>query len=406
MKITNLTVDDFFPIIKQTLLDTFKVDSCLMYAPYSDIEKIDMGLRKMVWGTYSTSNPIFSLSEKSPYQITVCESTLHFYNIIITLNADPEPPIIAILPFRTEAINQAGVNRIMRENGIDFKHASLMYRIYLALPVIYLEELLLTLTHLITAFLPAFADHRVEYVSYTSEKHSVNPSEERFHSFSSEFVLGLHQRIEKCCHAITTGNITNAVDFMKSLLDYFAPFDMVTIINLRHDLSMMNSFICSRVFQTAVPPSYTLNLFASFDMRIHNTASVNALRHLPFEMARKYAILVKNYTYEKYSLLIRNVVNYIDQHLDHDLSLSVLAEEFGKNPSYLSNTFKKEVGETLTVYIGKQRVQASLRFFNTTDMTVAEVGAAVGISDFGYFSKLFKKYVGVSPREYKKMLDK
>ena len=86
--------------------------------------------------------------------------------------------------------------------------------------------------------------------------------------------------------------------------------------------------------------------------------------------------------------------------------LPKLAEEFDKNPSYLSNAFKKEVGETLTSYIGKQRIQSSLRYFNTTTMSVAEVAEAVGIPDFGYFSKLFKKHVGVSPREYKKMLDK
>ena len=129
-------------------------------------------------------------------------------------------------------------------------------------------------------------------------------------------------------------------------------------------------------------------------------------RQVSLEMTRKYALLAKNYTYEKYSYLIRNVVNYIDQHLVTDLSLSVLAEEFDKNPSYLSNAFKKEVGETLTSYIGKQRIQSSLRYFNTTNMSVAEVAEAVGIPDFGYFSKLFKKHVGVSPREYKKMLDK
>ena len=100
------------------------------------------------------------------------------------------------------------------------------------------------------------------------------------------------------------------------------------------------------------------------------------------------------------------MVNYIDQHLATELSLSVLAETFDKNPSYLSNAFKKEVGDTITEYINKARIQASLRYFNTTNMSVGEVADAVGISDFGYFSKLFKKHVGVSPREYKKMIDK
>ena len=105
-------------------------------------------------------------------------------------------------------------------------------------------------------------------------------------------------------------------------------------------------------------------------------------------------------------MLIRNVINYIEQHLSGELTLSVIAAEFGKNPSYLSTTFRKEVGDTLTNYISKQRIQASLRYFNTTTLSVADVSSAVGIPDFGYFSKLFRRFVGVSPREYKKMLDK
>lgn len=130
------------------------------------------------------------------------------------------------------------------------------------------------------------------------------------------------------------------------------------------------------------------------------------LQHLPYEMVRKYCLLVKNFTYDNYSYLIRSVVNYINQHLSSELSLDTLASEFGKNASYLSSEFKKEVGDTLTTYINKHRILASLRYFNTTDMSVAEVSNAVGYTDMGYFSRLFRKYVGQSPREYKKMLDK
>lgn len=94
------------------------------------------------------------------------------------------------------------------------------------------------------------------------------------------------------------------------------------------------------------------------------------LQHLPYEMVRKYCLLVKNFTYDNYSYLIRSVVNYINQHLSSELSLATLASEFGKNASYLSSEFKKEVGDTLTTYINKHRILASLRYFNTTDMSV------------------------------------
>ena len=91
MAFENISTDDFFPLFKQTLADSFKVDSFFMHAPYHDFEKMDMGLRRMVWGEYSTNSPIFSIAEDSPYRIVVLESTLGFYNMIISLTADEEP---------------------------------------------------------------------------------------------------------------------------------------------------------------------------------------------------------------------------------------------------------------------------------------------------------------------------
>lgn len=406
MSFDPFTLDDFFVLFRQTILDAYKVDSYLMKAPYHGFEKMDMGIRRMIWGEYSTSSPIFSLSDESPYRIVILESTLGFYNIIISLTDGEDPDLIGLMPFLTEPINQVSINRIIKENGISPQHTATMSHFYQALPVVELNALVMTMEHLICFFFPAFADHQVEYVNYKSEKHIISPSEERFHKFSSDYIEELHRRMESCCKSITAGNQAKALDDMKSFLDLTNAFHTAPLPQLRHELHSLNAFLASRLFETAVHPSYVLHQMQTFELKITETNSHRELSRLPFDMTRKYSILAKNYTYEKYSYLIRNVVNYIDQHLSADLGLSLLAEEFDKNPSYLSNAFKKEVGETLTSYIGKKRIQTSLRYFNTTTMSVAEVAEAVGIPDFGYFSKLFKKHVGVSPREYKKMLDK
>ena len=47
MTFENMNTDDFFPLLQQTLSDTFKIDSYLMHAPYQNFEKMDMGLRRM-----------------------------------------------------------------------------------------------------------------------------------------------------------------------------------------------------------------------------------------------------------------------------------------------------------------------------------------------------------------------
>ena len=62
MTFENMNTDDFFPLLQQTLSDTFKIDSYLMHAPYQNFEKMDMGLRRMVWGNYKTNSPLLCLA--------------------------------------------------------------------------------------------------------------------------------------------------------------------------------------------------------------------------------------------------------------------------------------------------------------------------------------------------------
>ena len=71
------------------------------------------------------------------------------------------------------------------------------------------------------------------------------------------------------------------------------------------------------------------------------------------------------------------------------------------NASYLSRIFKQSVGESITKYIMRKRVEKSMELFDTTDLKVYEVAAAVGMPDAHYFGTSFKKYTGKTVNEYK-----
>lgn len=103
--------------------------------------------------------------------------------------------------------------------------------------------------------------------------------------------------------------------------------------------------------------------------------------------------------------MICNIMNYVTAHISEELTLSSIAAFFHKNPSYVSGRFRRETGENLTDFIQKERMAAAIRYFNTTNMSVAEVAGNVGISDFAYFFRIFKKHIGSSPNAYKKMVN-
>lgn len=411
MSLPALSLEDAYPVIHQTMLDAYRIDSMLNRYPYSDFTEMDLGIRRLVWGTYSTTSPIFQLdntADRTPCQLLVIRSNLDFYNLIAMVpNAENEdyPDLLCFMPVRTAPASTSIVRRIMRENGIPESQLDQMLYIYASIPVVDLNNLIPAVQHLVGAFVPAFASCDVHHVDYASEQHEMNYTEDRMERFTADAYERIAEQLQRCARYVTAGNSAAAVDEIRRLGDLVAPIAASGLSNSRVELSSLNVFLATRLLETPVHPTYIFRQLQTFKNRIDH-ASGEELRHLPYEIVRKYSMLARNYSYENYSMLVRNVINYIDQHLAEELSLSLLAEEFGRNASYLSDTFHKEVGETVSTYIARQRIQMSLQYFNTTNMPVAEVAQAVGYEDFSYFSRLFRRYVGQSPREYRRMIDK
>ena len=72
------------------------------------------------------------------------------------------------------------------------------------------------------------------------------------------------------------------------------------------------------------------------------------------------------------------------------------------NKFYLSKIFKETYGTTINNYLISKRITRAKQLLRFTDMTVDEIGVAVGMADANYFSRMFRKVEGSSPREYRK----
>ena len=137
--------------------------------------------------------------------------------------------------------------------------------------------------------------------------------------------------------------------------------------------------------------------------KIDSITTMEKLEQMLKEICHKYCLLVKNYANRDYSKLTKDVINYIELHLEEELSLSYLAEHFGKNASNLSHSFSKETGISLTKFIHQKRIREAVRLLKTTDFSVSDVAIMVGYQDFSYFSKVFSQQIGHSPRAFRKM---
>ena len=100
------------------------------------------------------------------------------------------------------------------------------------------------------------------------------------------------------------------------------------------------------------------------------------------------------------------IFDYIRANCYKNLQIAEVARHFGYNPQYFIRMFRRKTGMSPKQYMIRQQIQQSKYLFATTSLKITEVAKQVGMSDARAFSKQFRKYEGVSPREYRRAFQK
>ncbi|MGC9335035.1 MAG: helix-turn-helix domain-containing protein, partial [Anaerolineae bacterium] len=99
--------------------------------------------------------------------------------------------------------------------------------------------------------------------------------------------------------------------------------------------------------------------------------------------------------------LVRQAMAYIHQHYADPISRADLARHVALSEDYLTSCFRKELGVTPIAYLNRYRVNQAKQLLTGTSKSVTEIALEVGFSDSGYFSRVFRREVGLSPDAYR-----
>lgn len=99
---------------------------------------------------------------------------------------------------------------------------------------------------------------------------------------------------------------------------------------------------------------------------------------------------------------MRRVVELIDSALDEDLNLTTLAAEAGMSPFYFARAFRQEFGEAPHQYLLRRRIERGKELLLRTETSLVEIALATGFSSQSHFTSTFKRFVGVTPGEYRR----
>ena len=100
---------------------------------------------------------------------------------------------------------------------------------------------------------------------------------------------------------------------------------------------------------------------------------------------------------------IVRIRQYIDEHIEEELSLKRVAQAFYLSTSYLSRLFKNKAGMNFSEYISMRKIERAKALLTETDLSVAEISRQLNYPEQNSFSRFFKSKVGIPPQTYRSL---
>lgn len=140
------------------------------------------------------------------------------------------------------------------------------------------------------------------------------------------------------------------------------------------------------------------------DSRLYAESMATALAVHLLRRYSVYTLTIKDYTGGLPKYKLRAVVNYINEHLDKNLTLAELAFVVQMSPHYFSSLFKQSTGYSPHQYVTKCRIEKAKQFLRGREFTIVEICHLVGFESQSHFTRVFRQYTKMTPKAYRDAL--
>ncbi len=400
----------------RNILKNYRIHSCLISANDKSYREADRGLRDFL-GMQEDYDQFFCTPHETIKENTIYKITDNFYcsyifillpKIFLSRKDDPNITFVAG-PFIDVELSQKNLLDAAEKYSFSPQIMSQIQKYYTSVPVFSDKDLVLTLFNSFgEALWGGFDKFTVQNISMVCNTQDFPKIVKAIDAKGDDALLAmqmLERRYEgekKMIQAVSQGMTHQAEQILSKssalMLEMRVP-DPVR--NIKNYSIIVNTLLRKAAEQGGVHPLYIDGISTDFAKRIERIRSVDEGINMHHEMIDKYCTLVKKHSMKNYSPLVQKVITLVDFDITADLSLSRQADLLSVNASYLSTLFKKEMGITLTEYVSKKRIEQAAFLLSSTNLQIQTIAQNCGIFDVNYFTKLFKKHTGKTPKEYR-----
>lgn len=215
-------------------------------------------------------------------------------------------------------------------------------------------------------------------------------------NFSQAMNLFLQEKIDilLCDIEMPFGNGIQLVEWVK---EHYPNVECI-FLTCHGEFTFATSAIKLQCFDYILKPVPT-DVLENTLLRAQKKFEQEKLNQNYLEYGKMYVNQMKEDITDQSRDVVFTVKAYIKEHISETLNVEMLARLVSLSPDYLTRVFKKESQMTLNDYIIQQRMFLAKELLMTSNMSVNRVSDKIGYTNYSYFSKAFKKYYGISPRE-------
>ena len=207
---------------------------------------------------------------------------------------------------------------------------------------------------------------------------------------------------DELINAIISGKTVQAEKISNQILERL----YVICLGDLDEIKTMTLWITATIIKNfASEERFSFGEFGEMDMdiinRINEASSTDELSETFRSLIKRISVDLVSSVYPGASPLVARSLRYIKSNYTHKIKLSDIASELHVNPSYFSALFSQEMGRSFTDYILELRVNRARDLLKNTNMDIVDVAASSGFENQSYFTKIFRKITGLTPRHYR-----
>jgi len=205
---------------------------------------------------------------------------------------------------------------------------------------------------------------------------------------------------KKLFEDVESGDVNSAVSATKDFFDWLVENNNHDLNDIR--LKVLESVLwAERIVYEKGGMTYSLNVRQDYLPTVVSINDYSILKEWFVEKITATCTNARGIQTKKESSIIENALAYIGNNYNKDISLVDVSREVNISPYYFSKVFKDETGWNFIEYLTNLRIEKAKELLSSTECSMKEICVMVGYSEPNYFSRTFKKNVGVTPTEYK-----